>query len=133
MPGPVPPYSNVPINANYYNPNRFEISAITNGDTTIVTTTANHNYVIGQLVRLIIPESFRTYQLNEKEGYVLDIPASNQIELNINSSGFNTFVLSSATTRPQTLPVGNINSGVQNTDGRINLGTYIPGSFINVS
>jgi len=130
---PIPPYSNLPINAQYYEPSRFVISAISLGQTTIITTTINNNYVIGQLVRLIIPPSFGTRQLNEQEGYVISIPAANQVELNIYSVGFDLFINSTATTQAQILAIGDINSGTQNSNGRSNTGTFIPGAFINIS
>jgi len=130
---PIPPYSNLPINAQYYEPSRFVISAISLGQTTIITTTINNNYVIGQLVRLIIPPSFGTRQLNEQEGYVISIPTANQVELNIYSVGFDLFINSTATTQAQILAIGDINSGTQNSNGRSNTGTFIPGAFINIS
>lgn len=136
---PIPPYSNVPINAQYYQPSQFFISAIALGPTTTITTTVNHNYVLGQLCRLIIPPSFGTRQLNEQQGYVITIPAANQVVLAINSGGYDTFKSSSATTKPQILATGDINSGYQSTTGvsipTINGNTQIniPGSFINIS
>lgn len=131
---PIPAYSNLPIHADYYEPSRFVISAITLGQTTTVTTTVNTNYVIGQLVRLIIPPSYGSRQLNEIAGYVLSIPASNQIVLSINSAqNVDQFINSSAATKAQTIAVGDANSGTVNTTGRTNNGTYVPGSFINIS
>lgn len=136
---PIPPYSNVPIQPEFYQPRRFVISAITLGVTTTVTTTVNMDYVIGQLIRLIIPPSYGTRQLNEQEGYVLAIPASNQVTLNINSTGADPFVNSSATTKAQILGIGDVNSGYQSATGRsistVNGNTQIgiPGSFINIS
>ena len=133
--GPVPPYTNVQINAQYYIPSRFVISNITLGMTTIVTTTANTNYSIGQVVRLIIPTSWGCGKLNGAEGLVLSFPMPNQVELNINSSqnvdAFNS--ASILTTQPQILAIGDINSGNINTTGRINLNNTIPGSFTNIS
>lgn len=132
--GPIAPYNNVPIHVDYYSPQRFEISAISLGQTTTVTTTADTDYVVAQIVRLIIPPSFGSRQLNEQIGYVLSLPSSTQVEIAIDSSqDVDAFVLSSATTRPQILAVGDINSGVQNTSGRSSTGTYIPGSFIDIS
>lgn len=130
---PIPPYSNVPIQAQFYEPSRFVISAITLGQTTIITTTANNNYVIGQLVRLIIPPSFGTRQLNEQQGYVFSIPAPNQVEVGINSVGFDAFINSSAPTQAQILAIGDINTGSINSSGRTNTGTFVPGAFINIS
>lgn len=131
---PIPAYSNLPIHAEYYAPSRFVIFAITLGQNTTVTTTADTNYVIGQLVRLIIPPTYGSRQLNESEGYVLSIPASNQIVLSINSSrNVDPFINSNATTKAQILAIGDTNTGVINANGRRNTGTYIPGSFINIS
>ncbi len=83
---PIPPYSNPPIEPQFYQPNRFVISAITLGRTTTVSTTLDMNYVVGQLVRLIIPPPFGSYQLNEIKGYVLSIPSSTQVVIDIDSS-----------------------------------------------
>lgn len=130
---PIPAYQNLPIEAQYYKPSRFVISAITLGQTTIVTTTIDMNYVIGQLVRFIIPPSFGTRQLNEQEGYVIAIPASNQVEVDISSAFMDNFISSSATTQAQILAIGDVNSGVTNSNGRTQNGTFIPGSFINIS
>jgi len=131
--GPIALYNNLPINAQYYQPSQFFISGITLGSTTTVTTTVNHNYVLGQLCRLIIPQQFGCRQLNEQEGYVINIPAANEVVLNINSSGFDSFVSSSATTKPQILAIGDINSGQINADVLSSNLTYVPGSFINIS
>ncbi len=131
---PIPPYQNLPIESQFYQPNRFVISDITLGIFTIVTTTENMNYVIGQLVRLLIPPSFGCNQLNQSLGYVMDLPADNQVKLDINSSiNVNAFILSSATTVAQIIAVGDINNGIIATNGRVNSTTNIPGSFINIS
>ena len=91
------------------------------------------NYVVGQLVRLIIPPSFGSRQLNETQGYVISIPSGNQVILNINSMNVDLFISSTATTLPQILAIGDINTGAVNSNGRSNNFTYIPGSFINIS
>lgn len=137
---PIPPYSNVNINAQYYSPSEFFISAISLGQQTTITTSGNHNFVVGQLVRLVIPPSFGTRQLNGQSGYVLSIPAANQVLLNINSSNADPFIASSATTKAQILAMGDVNSGITTftstnveANNILNLSTNIPGSFINIS
>ncbi len=91
--GPVPPESNPPIEPQFYQPSRFDISNISLGFTTLVTTSIDHNYVIGQLVRLLVPVPFGSSQLNEVEGYVISIPSSTQVSLDINSiQNVNAFV-----------------------------------------
>lgn len=139
---PIPPYSNVPIQAQYFQPSRFVISAVSLGINTTFTTTANLNYVIGQQVRILIPSSFGCTQLNETQGYVLSIPSANQVVVSINSSvNVDPFIASSITSpsSPQILAIGDINSGYTSSTGRSvptingNTNTQIPGSFINIS
>jgi hypothetical protein len=131
---PIPAYSNVPIEPQFYQPSQFFISAIALGKTTVITTTTNVNYVVGQLVRLIIPQYFGCRQLNEKQGYVLSIPSANQIEVNINSSqNVDPYINTTYTTKPQILAIGDINNGLISSTGRVLLSTNIPGSFINIS
>jgi hypothetical protein len=136
--GPIAPYSNVPIEPQFYQPSQFVITAISLGATTAITmangtNNVAPNYVIGQEVRLIIPPSFGSRQLNGQSGYVLSIPSANQVELAINSIGVDSFILSSDPTQAQILAIGDISSGPINSSGRVNQGTFIPGSFINVS
>ena len=132
---PIPPYQNVPIEPQYYQPSRFVIYSVTLGQETIITTSVNHNYVIGQLVRLIIPAAFGCFQLNESKGYVLSIPSSNQVLVSIDSSvNVDHFIASSSTAVfPQILAIGDVNSGQTNANGINSTLTYIPGSFINIS
>ncbi len=131
--GPIPPYNNLPIEAQNYEPSRFVISALSLGITTLITTSVNHNYVIGNLCRLIIPKGYGCTQLNETQGYVASIPNSNQVELLLNSSGGDPFFAASLRQQPQILGIGDINQGVTNSNGRRSTGTAIPGSFINIS
>ncbi len=130
---PIPAYSNVPIEPQFYQPSRFVISNITLGKTTLVETTEDVNYVVGQQVRLIIPPSYGTRQLNEQTAFVLSLPNPDEVLLDISSVGMDAFINSSVTTKAQILAIGDVNSGVQNSTGRLNNGTYILGSFIDIS
>lgn len=132
--GPIAGGNNYPINAQYYEPKIFFIANISLGRTTTVTTTQNHDYVIGQQCRLIIPPLNGCIQLNQSQGTVILIPASDQVVLNIDSSrNVNQFQSSSAKTQPQILAIGDYNEGALNAQGRVNQSTFIPGSFINIS
>lgn len=136
---PIPPYQNVPIEPQFYQPRRFIISAITLGQTTTVTTTVNHDYVLGQLVRLLIPNKYGSRGLNERSGYVISIPAANQVTLDIDSIGVDSFIASptflpfQSKIVPEILAIGDINTGAINANGRTRNGTFIPGSFIDIS
>lgn len=132
--GPIAPENNPPITPQFYNPSRFVISNIALGQTTTVTTLLDNDYVIGQQVRLIIPPSFGCRQLNESSSFVIQILSPTQVVLDLNSAqNVDPFVASSATTKAQILPIGDINSGIVNSTGRKNNIIFIPGSFINVS
>ena len=135
FPGPIAPQNNPPINPQYYQPRIYYITAISEGPTTIITTSTNHDYVIGQEVRLVIPPSYGAQTLNQQTGYVIAIPAANQVVTTINSLGVNPFnpTPSYGPTQPQIVAIGDVNSGPINATGRSNTGTFIEGSFINIS
>lgn len=131
---PIPPYQNLPIESQFYQPRRFVISDVTLGQTTVVTTTIAHDYVIGQQVRLIIPAVFGCYQLNETFGYVLSVPTTTSVEVSIDSSrNVNQYIAATSNQEAAILAIGDVNTGIVNTQGRVNQTTYIPGSFIDIS
>lgn len=90
--GPIALYANVPIHAEYYQPSRFVISAISLGSTTTITTSTDHNYVVGQYVRLLIPVLYGAQQLNKISALVISIPSSTQVVLDIDSLSANSFI-----------------------------------------
>lgn len=136
---PIPPYSNPPIEPQFFQPSQFVISAISMGATTTVTTAVNNNYVIGQLVRLLLPSKYGADGLNEQTGYVINIPAANQVTINIDSIGVDpfvsnpTFLPNQSKTPPQIVAVGEVNTGAINANGPAFASTIVPGSFINIS
>lgn len=136
---PIPPYQNVPIQSQFYQPSQFVITAISLGPTTTITTAIDNNYVIGQLCRLTIPSKYGSRALNEQQAYVISLPASDQVVLDLNSTGSDPFIPSptflpfESQTPPQIMAIGDINTGVVNGNGRSPVGTFIPGSFINIS
>lgn len=133
-PGPIALENNPPIKPEYYSPREKTITAINLGSTTVVTTLGNNEYVIGQLVRLIVPSFYGSFQLSGRSGYVIAKPASNQVVVNINSTDASPFISNPTygPTTPQILPIGDVNTGVINT-GPTGNQTFIDGSFINIS
>ena len=130
---PIPAYQNYPIQPQFYQPSRFVISAVTLGTVTTVTTSVANNYVIGQQVRLNIPEGYGCTQLNQETAYVIAILSPTQVVLDISSLGFDQFVNAMSPNSPQIVAIGDINFGHINASGRMNQGTFILGSFINIS
>lgn len=90
FPGPVPLYTNPPIQPQYYTPRVRVISGITLGRSTLVTTTTPMDYAIGQQVRLIIPPANGCRQLNQKTGFIIN-PTFNFSDLLTDTDGADTY------------------------------------------
>jgi hypothetical protein len=133
--GPIPPETNPTIEPQYFKPSRFVISDISLGLATLITTAVNHNYVVGQEIRISIPPFYGTYQLSGQQGFVTSIPAPNQVLVNINSVGFSNYIPKPiyGPTPPQIISIGDIANGGINASGRTNQALAIPGSFVNIS
>lgn len=133
--GPNAPERNPAIEPQYFEPWVFPILNILQGPTTTVIFPLPHNYVVGQLIRFVIPSFYSIRQINEQTAYVIAIPAPDRIEVNLNSTQFDTFIPFPpiTTTPPQTVAVGDNNFGLISSTGRSLPTTAIPGSFINIS
>lgn len=83
-------------------PSSLNITAITQSNQMVVTVTiANptseaNTYIVGMAVRLFVPQSYGMFQANNLIGTITAISGSN-FTLNINSSGFDPFVIPSGT------------------------------------
>lgn len=133
---PRPAYSNPPIVPQYFRPGAYFITEVTKSSNAVITTNVANQYVVGQQVRFIIPNTYRMVQLNEKVGYVKAILSPTSFVTDIDTFQYNTFDPSPSygPTKPQVMAIGDVNSGVpSNASGRINQGTTIPGAFINTS
>lgn len=142
-----------------YSPEVSTITAVTTGSTTVVSTTAPHNLVVGQEVAFRIPSAWGITQLNSLPnavipgspmyGYVTVVNSSTQVTVNINSSAYTAYTSNVAVssvpglTPPQMLAVGDVNTGgvaysggalypspVVNGVSTIN-GPAISGAFVN--
>lgn len=134
--GPIAPESNPPIVPEYFRPDVYFITGITQGLMTTITTNVANQYVIGQQVRFVIPNMYRMIQLDEQQAYVLTIVDPTSFKVGIDTRAYNTFDPSPpyGPTRPQVMAIGDVNTGVSNNpNGRVNQGTTIPGAFINTS
>lgn len=136
---PRPAYANPPIEPQFFAPDVFTIVSIGLGDVTTVTTAttfygATSNYVVGQTVRFVIPRFYGCQQINNMIGIVIAILGINQFTVDINSKNYDAFIATApyAPNPAQVVAVGDVNTGVINM-GRSNNGTFIPGSFVNIS
>ncbi len=132
---PQAPYRNPSPVPEFYRPSVYFITAITLGLTTLVTTATDHNYVVGNYVRLHIPTTYGSRQLDDQQGLVISIPSTTEVQLLIDSQQYDTFISSPTygPTRPQICGIADLNTGAINSSGRIQNITYIPGSFRNTS
>lgn len=133
--GPSAPYRNFPVEPQNFQPSLFVIADISKDVYALVTTVADQNYVVGQLVRFVIPAAFGMNQINERTAYVISILSQTQFLVDVNTTQFDPFIPSPpyATTLPQVVAVGDTNTGVISQTGRTVTFTTIPGSFQNIS
>ena len=92
--GPIALYSNVPIQPEFYKPRVYDISAISTGATTTITTSVDNDYVVGQEVRFLIPPAYGMGQLNQQTGFVLSLTSTTQFVVDIDSRQYNPYVAS---------------------------------------
>jgi hypothetical protein len=92
------------------------ISAITNANPAVVTTSIDHDYVDGSIVRLLVPLIFGMTQINGKKGKIT-VLSSTTFSIDINTIHFDSFSIPSplpdAYTCAQVIPVGEIASTLQ--------------------
>lgn len=85
------------------------ISAITNANPAAVTTTIDHDYLDGLIVRLVIPDGFGMTQADSLTGSIT-VTGETTFTINIDTSGFDAFASPSpipdAYTCAQVIPVG---------------------------
>lgn len=124
-------------NSNSFIPNALEttITGATKSNPCVLT--AVNSFTAGNQI-LITGVSGMT-QLNGHYYLILSRTATT-ITINVNSTSFTPYasggvatLATTNTTLPQILAIGDVNTGVINSTGRVLNGTYIPGSFINIS
>jgi len=96
-----------------FQPAMWIISAITNDNPAQVTTTADHGYVSGEIVRLVIPSNFGMIQANQLYGEIT-VTGNTTFTIDIDTTNFDAFAAPSPTpdayTCAQVIPMGEISS-----------------------
>lgn len=96
-----------------FQPLRRLISSITRGNPTTVVTTFDHDYLDGEIVRLIVPDTYGMRQINKLSG-TITVTNDTTFTIDINSTNFDPFV---APANPkqcaQTIPFAEVNSIIQ--------------------
>ncbi len=94
-----------------YIPRVKEIASITIGQTPTVTTELDHLYRTDSFVRFFIPLGYGMSQLNWKLAKIR-VTGANTFTINIDTTGFDPFVLNDLDQKPQVIPAGEIPIGV---------------------
>ena len=122
-------------NSGTYLPFRCDVTNVTQGQSTVVTTSVNHGFVVGNSVTFIIPKQWGIIQLNGMKGFVTSITA-NTLTVNIDSTFFDAFVTPTVTSptvidNAQVLCVGDANSGTLSPGSVFAKPNTVPGAYYN--
>lgn len=91
------------------------ITSITNANPGVVTTTSNHNYTTGLIVRFFFAENFGMSQLIGNI-YTITVLSPTTFSINANTTTFDPFVIPNTLQTPQVIPVGEVASTLQNRE-----------------
>ena len=91
--GPLAAERNPPITPQYYSPNIATLSTITSISrfSTKIVTTADNEFVVGQLVRFVIPIQDGMRQINGRQAYITSLDNATTFYVQLDSVDFDTF------------------------------------------
>lgn len=100
---------------NQFYPSKSYINAITNAQNAVISFTANHDYIIGEIVSFRVGSPFGMSEINNLKGKILS-STSDTITVDIDTTTWTAFdyslINTSGTSPPLCIPVGS--SGVDN-------------------
>ncbi len=93
------------------------ITALTLAENASVTTSFDHDYLVGLVVRLLVPSEFGMIQVNQEVGTIIDVPTATSFIIDIDTRGFDTFIVPAPepwyiNDFPSVIPVGEVNSSL---------------------
>jgi hypothetical protein len=97
-----------------YKPAMRIISNITNDFPAQVTTTFNHNYITGLVVRLLVPTGYGMVQVNQLSGSIT-VTGDTTFTIDIDTRYFSPYTTPASPDDyqyPQTIPFGEVNSSL---------------------
>lgn len=125
--------NNPTVEPENFKPSNFVISTITQGRLTIVSTSVDNNFVLGQQVRFNIPQTYGIRQLNGQAPQVVAINSAMQFVVDVDSARYDPFIPfppHTGHTPPQVNAVGDFNISFE---GFKNNAFTISGAFVNIS
>src|SRR5690242_818572 len=110
-----------------FTPTRVTITAITNANPAVVTSSSNHNLTTGQVIRLNIPTAYGMQELNNKIVQITSLSNTtfslqfSQVPpgINVDSRSFSSFTNASVGTPAAFVPIGSMSSPVLNLTWQI--------------
>lgn len=92
------------------------VTAITNANPAVVTTSFEHDYRTGDIVRLYVPKWYGMRRADKLQG-TITVTADTTFTIDIDTTGFNTFSIPApvpwyVSSAPHVVPVGEINSNL---------------------
>jgi len=97
--------------ANFFVPNRQEVSSITNANPGVVTTTQAHGYETAYEVRFFFPLNVGMNQLKDKIVKITVIDDTN-FSIGVDTTNFDIFSPIGTVQAPQVIPVGSLQDSV---------------------
>ena len=76
-----------------FTPALATIDAIQNAQQPFVVTSFPHTFLTGESIRFIIPREFGMTQLNEVVANIIDVPTASSLQVDIDTTFFDTFVV----------------------------------------
>jgi hypothetical protein len=137
MSSPNNPYNLGLFPSGTYIPFICDIAGITNANPALITTTIDHDFVVGNEVQFFIPNDWGMTQLNNLTGNVLSVPTVTEFTVSIDTTFFNKFV--TPTPPPfvvidpaQVAGIGDVNTGQLAPGGVLPVPNTVPGAFQNI-
>lgn len=109
--------------SNFFVPNRQTVIGITNANPAVVTTSQDHGYDSGLIVRFFLPLNVGMNIINGQE-FEIDVLSSATFSIPIDSSHFDVFSPVGTKQVSQVIPVGNIAKTI--LEGTVNNNNIIP-------
>lgn len=115
------------IPPKYYSPYRRWITGITQANPAVITVSVAHNYLVGDKIRVIVPNQFGMTQINGLLATITAVTAST-ITTDINSAAFTAFaypisaIAAAGVSFPHIVPVGEVATKL--TSSMDNVGYY---------
>lgn len=98
------------IESPVFQPARRLIVAITGTNPAIVTTSFDHDYITGEIVRLFIPLEYGMQQIHNRSG-MITVTGATTFTIDIDSTTYDIFAVPVVSDQcAQVLPIGEINS-----------------------